>query len=239
MKIENLLVGYSSRHPVNLNPWNFEIPEGELVAIVGPNGSGKSSLLTALMGEKTHLSGKVRILGEEEPVNLWSSKKLSHYFSYLPQESFFDPLQVTKHQLGLAFLPRLGSWGRVTEKQRAGLEDLVRKLELNDFLNKRLQNLSSGERQRVFLGRTILKPSKFLLLDEPTNHLDPDVQEKIWILLKQQTQKSKLVATHDLQHVERYCDRVIVLFKKEMVFAGKVSDYLKQGIKHRIFPLIY
>jgi len=240
IKIEDLVIGFTKETPLNASPWNFEIPESELVAIIGPNGSGKTSLLRALMGEPTGLSGGVFLKEEQGPVKEWSSQKICRYFSYLPQESQFDPLQLTKHQLGLAFLPTLGFFRtKVTPLERERLEFLIKESGLDPFLNKRLQELSSGERQKVFLVRTLLQNSKIVLLDEPTNHLDPDVQETIWGLFKNEIKtRTVVVTTHDLAQVERHCDRVVALSKEGLVFAGSVSDYKSQGIKRRIFPLI-
>jgi iron complex transport system ATP-binding protein len=240
IKIKNLMVGFSEHLPINQTKWELDINPGELVGIIGPNGSGKTSFLRALMGDETFLSGEILIGGESESVQSWSSKKISQHFSYLPQESFFDSFQETEAYLRLAFLPRLGLLGRMSQENSAQLDSFARDFELSSYLKKRLQDLSSGERQRVFLGRVLLQPSQMVLLDEPTNHLDPNVVEKTWLFLKnQKNKKTVLVATHDLSQVERHCDRVIVLSGREMLFSGTVSEYQTREIKRLVFPFTY
>lgn len=238
-QVNNLVFGYSEKSPKNRSPWNFSLQQGELVAILGPNGSGKTSLLRALMGDATYLAGEIRIQGESKSVEDWNSKTLARYFSYLPQESLFDSFQITEAFLKLAFFPQLGLVGRIPSKLLEGFDAFTEKFELRDYLNKRLSDLSSGERQRVFLARTLLQPSHIALLDEPTNHLDPNAIEETWSFLSKSKQgKIVVIATHDLAQVERHCDKVIVLSKSELFFFGTVLEYQSQGIKQKIFPLI-
>ncbi|MFM8269308.1 MAG: ABC transporter ATP-binding protein [Pseudomonadota bacterium] len=239
ISINNLVVGYSKQAPVNREAWHINIKSGELIAIIGPNGSGKTSLLRALMGDRTYQSGEIFVWGEKDSVESWSAKKLSRYFSYLPQETFFEPLQETEAYLKLAFLPRLGLFGQMLGDDHSVFENIVTDLSLHKFLKKRLQDLSSGERQKIFLARALLQTGPITLLDEPTNHLDPNIVETTWRLLKRKKgQKTMIVATHDLTQVERHCDQIIVLSKENLVFSGSIAEYQSLGIKQIVFPLI-
>jgi len=240
IKIKSLMIGYSHESPLNEKRWDLEIGGGTLTAVIGPNGSGKTSFLRALMGAETLLSGEVLVGTEAESVESWTCKKISRFFSYLPQESLFDSLQETESYLKLAFLPRQGLLGRLSTDDISQFDNFAAEFELRAYLKKRLQDLSSGERQRVFLGRVFLQPSQVVLLDEPTNHLDPNVVEKTWALLKsKKNKKTMIVATHDLSQVERHCDSVIVFSGKDLLFSGSVSEYQGRQIKRLVFPLTY
>lgn len=238
LKISNLRVGYSRDKAINQKPWSLTVPEKKLVAVIGPNGSGKTSFLRAVMGDTTCLSGEIHIHGEKKSVQSWKVKEISRCFSYLPQESYFDSLQESGAFLKLAFLPRLGLLGDLMTQDREAFERFSDDFDLKEHLKKRLEDLSSGERQRVFLGRALLQPCKIALLDEPTNHLDPNVVEKTWrFLSRAKESKTILVATHDLAQVERHCDYVIVFSKEDLIFSGAVTEYRSQGIKQQVFPL--
>lgn len=201
LKAVQLVVGFEKGFPLNQTPLNLSLPPKGLVALTGPNGSGKTTLLRSLMGEKTLLSGNWFWESISSPVQKWSARDLSKYVAYLPQEPLYESTQTVQAHWELA------SKG---DAFRFNLQNLAQELGLG--LEQRLGEMSSGQRQRAFLGRVLLQPCKLLVLDEPTNHLDAELKQDIWRTLKKLSQEQLVwLATHDPQNVAQYCDSVVSL----------------------------
>lgn len=196
-----LQVGFEREQPLNIEPWNFLLPKQGLFALVGPNGSGKTTLLRSLLGEKTLLAGEVLWDGVETPLQGWKARELAGRVAYLPQEPLYESSQTIRSHWELA-----GDAGMLAEK----LQSLAKDFDLS--LDKPLSELSSGQRQRAFLGRALLQKSELILLDEPTNHLDVTAVKKVWGLLKSLSHKKTIfMATHASQEVAEFCDGIVEL----------------------------
>ncbi|NBX82979.1 ABC transporter ATP-binding protein [bacterium] len=201
LKAVQLVVGFEKGSPLNQVPLNFSLPQKGLVALTGTNGSGKTTLLRSLLGEKTLLSGNWFWDGISIPVQKWSAGNLSKHIAYLPQEPLYESTQTVQDHWRLASKVR---------SFRFDLQNLASELGLS--LNQRLGEMSSGQRQRAFLGRVLLQPCQLMILDEPTNHLDTELKQDIWRTLKQLSQGQLIwLATHDTENVTSYCDEMISL----------------------------
>jgi iron complex transport system ATP-binding protein len=186
-----------------------ELRAGELVCLVGPNGSGKTSLLHALAGIGRP-SGEVRIGGD-------------------------DPTQVgpaARAQL-LTFLPasRDVPWPLLARDLVAlgGAADFPPDLELEPLLDRRVDQLSTGERSRVLLARALAPRPKLLLLDEPTSNLDPLWQIRLMEMLKEELKdagRAALVAIHDLDAAARYADRILVMNEGRIAAEGVEGPHI-------------
>jgi iron complex transport system ATP-binding protein len=180
--------------PGRLFDVSVDLGVGELVCLVGPNGSGKTSLLHALAGIGRP-SGEVRISGADpRPAGPGARIQL------------------------LTFLPasRDVPWPLLARDLIAlGGGTLVPPgLELEPLLDRRVDQLSMGERSRVLLARALAPRPKLLLLDEPTSNLDPLWQIRLMEMLKdelKETARAALVAIHDLDAAARYADRILVM----------------------------
>ena len=180
--------------PRRLHDVSLNIEAGELVCLVGPNGSGKTSLLHALAGIGG-APGTVSLNGE-------------------------DPRRAgpARRPRLMTFLPaaREAAWPLLARDLIAlgGGEAPPPELELEHFLDRRVDSLSTGERGRVLLARALAPRPRLLLLDEPTANLDPLWQLRVMELVRAElsgTERAALVAIHDLDMATRYADRVIVM----------------------------
>ncbi len=157
---------------------NVEFKKGQLNLLVGNNGAGKTSLLLALLGEPVVKSGTI---------DFPSVDKLA----FLPQEPIFpDHLRVRD-------LLKLAALGKPPAEDK--IEEELSFFRLKALENRSLGDLSSGERQKAFLARTLLQPCQVILLDEPTNHLDADVTDLLWDRLSRLPSQGKevIASTHD------------------------------------------
>lgn len=194
---------------------NFEIKEGECVGLIGESGSGKSTLSRLILGLEKADSGNILI--ENQPIKKWIKKnkgKISVVFQ--DYTSSVNP-NFTVKQIILEPLKALGKIDNLDEM----INDLLDKVGLTiDLLNRYPHELSGGQLQRVCIARAISTNPKFIVLDEAISSLDVSIQAQILELLKnlkKQLNITYLFIAHDLQAVTYLCDRIIFLYKGQVV----------------------
>jgi iron complex transport system ATP-binding protein len=186
--------------PGRLKPTELMLRAGELTCLVGPNGSGKTSLLHALAGIGRP-SGTVRIDGADPHVAPPTMRR--RLLSYLPASR------------DIAWPLLAGDLLRLdTIAGDAELGPVLDALDLSDLLARRVDQLSTGERSRVLIGRALAGGSSLLLLDEPVSNLDPLWQLRLLDFVRAQArgcEQTVLLAIHDLDLAADYADRIIVM----------------------------
>jgi ABC-2 type transport system ATP-binding protein len=181
---------------------------GEVVALVGPNGAGKSTLVSILAGALTPDDGSV-ILGESRPRVGWVPQQPAQYGRLTPREN-------------LELFARLE---RVPDPVAAG-ERLLRLVDLPDD-GRVASELSLGNQQRLNLAIALLADPDVLLLDEPTSSLDPRQRRRFWELGRRVCERGGAVVfvTQNLEELERFASRVVVMLDGGVVFDGSLADY--------------
>jgi len=210
IKVENLSFAYPQA--TILKDLTFHVTPGEFLAVAGPNGAGKTTLLNLLCALLKPKSGSIHI--DDAPLESYSTTKLAQKLAVVRQEfvPVFD-FTVTE-MVAMARTPYLPTFGFETKND---LKVIAEALEMTDtarFASRPLAQLSSGERQRVFIARALAQNTPILLLDEPTTFLDFKHQVVIYDLLKEmqlQKQKTILAVTHDINLAAQYCDRILLL----------------------------
>lgn len=236
IEAKEVILGHSKKHPISAKPISFKIPNGVITAVLGPNGTGKSTLINAFINSGTLISGNISYLGHN--LSRIDAKELSHLVSILPQENPFALDLRVKNFLELAFLPRVGLFKSLPSIDSEEFSPIVKLLELRPLFYKLLKNLSSGERQRVSLARTLLQQSKLLLLDEPTNHLDPRATSEFWktlVTYQAQSQIDVLVSSHDLAWIEKECHWILALKKGDLIFSGSKDDFFRENLSDQLY----
>ncbi len=197
-------LGHAYDGPSVLQDVTFELCEGDFAAVVGPNGGGKSTLARIIVGLITPRRGRVEVFGS-------SPRRASLDIGYMPQHTSLDPLfpitageVVLMGRLGRG--SRLGPWGsRDRDVATAALRDVG----LPDIAERRLDELSGGQRRRVLLARALATEPRLLVLDEPTAGLDPSVQDEFYALLRELNRNlTILMVSHDTSLVSRSVTRV-------------------------------
>lgn len=204
--IDQLQVQYGSFRAVN--GLNLQIHKGELFGLLGPNGAGKSSTIRVLIGQRIPNDGQVRILGRDI-VSQWADIK--PLFGYVPdRENHFEEFTGRGNLEFFADLynvPRL----RVME--------CLKMVELSEAANTLVRGYSLGMRRKLLLARALLHNPAVLYLDEPTANLDIHSAEIVHRILRQLVRDGATVVltTHDMDEVEKICDRVGIVCKGKLV----------------------
>lgn len=190
---------------------SFEIPRGRIVGLLGPNGAGKTTTIHILLGVTLPDGGSVKYFGRELKDNRQASLQRINF------SSSFNTLQgritVRENLLVFAHLYRV-------RNPKKKIQELAQAFEMEELMNQRFWDLSSGQKTRVNLAKSLINDPDVLLLDEPTASLDPDIADKVLSFIEQLRKErdiSILYTSHDMEEVARICDEVIFLDKGTIV----------------------
>ena len=216
------------RNVVAVDDVSFEVPEGSLFGLLGPNGAGKTSLIRIITTITMADSGQVLFNGE-----LLNRKHVEH-IGYLPEErGLYRKMKVGEHLLYLAQLKGLSS---ADAKSRIGT--LMERFEIQDWWNKKIEELSKGMQQKIQFIATIVHEPKLIILDEPFSGLDPIntnlIKDVIFELNNNGT--SVIFSTHRMEQVEEICEHIILINDGKNVLEGTVSD-IKEKFKDGVFRI--
>lgn len=214
---------------------NLSLNHPSFTAIIGPNGAGKTTLLKTILGLLKPQSGSIRVMGldpTKEP------KKVRSMVGYVPQRdrvSFFVPMRA-KDVIAMSRLvwKRPPRW--VTKRDEAVVKKVISMVGIEEIADRRFDELSGGQQQKVLIARAIVSEPSMLLLDEPFNGVDVRSQSEIISLLMSLREKgvSILMVTHDVSDVIHLIDN-LVLLHRTVVAAGKPEDVLKEEILKRVY----
>jgi len=201
---------------------SFDIKEGEILGLLGPNGAGKTTTIHMLLGLITPTVGSIHMFGLDlakqretilRQVN-FSSTYISMPFSLTVEEN-------------LKVIARLYELKHI--KQR--INDIVKKLEMEDIRHKLTRKLSSGQMSRLTLAKAVMTEPKVLFLDEPTASLDPAIVNKIKAFLKEYQRSeglSILYTSHNMREMEEMSNRIIFLQRGKIVAEGTAPEIIER-----------
>ena len=220
LKIIDLSKTYDSKEAVrNIS---FKVNENEIIGILGPNGCGKTTTIGMILGLLKPTKGKVLINGieiEKQRVELLNKLNFISPYIELPKK--------------LTVKQNLEVYGRLYDVKELGIkiDYLSEKLRLNEFINKITGELSSGQKNRVSLAKSIINDPSVLLLDEPTASLDPETGDFVRSFLEEYQKEKKtsiLLASHNMAEVERLCSSVLMMNKGSIIDQGTPGELIKK-----------
>ncbi|MDO5740300.1 MAG: ABC transporter ATP-binding protein [Ornithinimicrobium sp.] len=227
LRVHDLRVTYDGQEA--LGGTTLELRSGEWLGLIGPNGSGKSTLLRAMVG-LVPSTGRVE-LGDGRvpgPTDL----------SLMPQAPELPPGMTVVEYVLLGRTAHLGWLAAESPTDRKIVTDVLRRLQLASFADRRVRQLSGGEAQRVVIARALAEQSPILLLDEPTSALDVGHQVEVLELvdeLRREDGLTVVAAMHDLGTAARYADRLALLHRGELVALGSPKDVLDPPLLSRVY----
>jgi iron complex transport system ATP-binding protein len=220
-----------------LNDISFSLSSGHLVALVGPNGAGKTTLLRALAG-LVPSDGAVHVGGDA--VSSLTLRERARRFAYLPQGHIvYWPLPA-RDIVALGRYPHGATDpARLTAKDTDAVRRAMQATDVMEFAERRVTELSGGERSRVALARVLAVEAPVILADEPTASLDPRHQIDVMKSLRSAADQGTLVmvVTHDLGLAARFADFVLVLSDGRLVSQGAPAEALSEQVVADVFRI--
>jgi ABC-2 type transport system ATP-binding protein len=225
LEVINLSKSYNAKEAVK--DISFKINRNEIIGILGPNGCGKTTTIGMILGLLKPSQGKVLINGieiENNRVDLLN--KLNFISPYIEL-----PKKLTVRQ-------NLEVYGRLYDIKnlKGKIDYLCEKLRLNELINKITGELSSGQKNKVSLAKSIINDPTVLLLDEPTASLDPETGDFVRNFLEEyqkENQTSILLASHNMIEVERLCSSVLMMNNGSIIDKGSPQELIeKHGRKN-------
>lgn len=212
VKTKNIRIGYNNHQQQSvLSDINLDIDFGKLIALVGTNGIGKSTLLKTIAGILQTLAGEIEIVGKN--TNTFTPADWAKSVSMvLTQPDIYQNMSV-KELIALGRQPHTNWIGALQDKDEQIILQAMQITQTQAWAKKNVDELSDGQKQKVFIARAIAQDTPLILMDEPTTHLDFYNKIEFQKLVKKLTKTGKtiLYSTHDLDLAIQHCDELIVL----------------------------
>lgn len=202
-----------------VNNLSFQADKGEIIGILGPNGAGKTTLLRMLGGILTPTSGHITIDNFEYPKDKNEIKKKIGYLS--GNTRLYNRL--TPRELLTVF----GNLYDMSKDEISkSIDDIVKIMDMEDFIDNRIENLSTGQTQRTSIARCLIHNPDIYIFDEPTLGLDVISSKSIINFMKAEKNRGKIIlySTHYMEEAEILCDRIYMMHKGEFIAWGSCED---------------
>ncbi|MEH7074525.1 ABC transporter ATP-binding protein [Neobacillus drentensis] len=219
IEINNLTKNYGKSR--GITDISFHVEEGEIFGFIGPNGAGKSTTIRTLLSLIYPTSGSATIFGKD---TIQFAPEIKKEIGYLPSEVFYYDNMKVKDLLKYS-----ASFYKKDCSKR--IKELAEIMDLD--LNKKIDDLSLGNKKKVGIVQGLLHEPKLIILDEPTSGLDPLMQQKFFELLEEENKKGAtiLFSSHILSEVQRLCNRVAIIKEGKIVTVEKISTLQENNYK--------
>ncbi len=202
---------------------NFQIKKNSTLGLLGPNGCGKTTSIGMILGLVTPSGGEILI--ENRNINTFSRDQILKRFNFASPYVEL-PKKLTVRQ-NLEIYGRLYGIDNLSDR----IKDISLDLDIKSFFDRKTGELSSGQKNRVSLAKSLINKPEILLLDEPTASLDPDIGDFVRSYIQDYKTKNKvtiLLASHNMSEVERLCDSVVMMKKGKIIDSGTCKELIKK-----------
>lgn len=232
IELQNLSAGYGGQ--TVLDRVSLTFPDGQVTAILGPNGCGKSTLLRAVMGLHPASGGQVLVDGV--PGTSLTSRQLARQVAWLPQSRGVPNITARRMVLHGRF-PYLSYPRRYREEDHKMAAQALQWVGAAELADRPVQQLSGGQRQKVYLAMALAQDTKAVFMDEPTTFLDVGAQLEVMALARRLAGEGKTVGMvlHDLPLALRWSHRAAVLDRGTLRFCGTPEEVFASGALEEVF----
>lgn len=220
IKINNLRKSYGNKEV--LKGINLNIEEG-MFGLLGPNGAGKTTLMRILTTLVANTQGNIEMDG----IDISNKRDIRKIIGYLPQDfSIYSSMSVYEALDYLSLLSGL----KVKSLRQDKIEDLLKKVNLENHMKTKVRALSGGMKRRLGIAQALLHDPKIVMVDEPTAGLDPEERIRFRNLLRDFSEnRIVILSTHIVEDVEFTCENLAILNEGMLLYTGKVKELLKNA----------
>jgi iron complex transport system ATP-binding protein len=240
VRFTDVVVRYAGRAEPALDGVSLDVPRGAITAVAGPNGSGKSTLVRALLRRQPIASGGIEIDGVD--LRTLSRREFAQRVAVAPQrEEAAFPTRVDEY-VSLGRYPRLGLWESPSAADASVVDRAMQRAGVSEFIDRRTDELSGGEWQRVRIARALAQGGEALVLDEPTTFLDMPHEMSLFELLDSLARDglAVLIISHQLNLLARFASTMVLLDRGRVAAAGSPNDVMRAPLLEGIYnwPLV-
>lgn len=211
---------------------NFVVYQGECLGLLGPNGAGKSTIVKMIYGFSPVTTGELLVFD----MNISDKfRSIKSQIGVVPQDDNLDPdLSVWENLIIYASYFKM-SWEIAAKRA----EEILSFMELHEKRKEVVQNLSGGMRRRLTLGRALINKPRLFILDEPTTGLDPYARHILWQRLRRLRDEgtTMVLTTHYLEEASQLCDRLVIIYKGEIIEEGTPRGLIEKHIGKEVMEL--
>jgi len=227
--------GYTSED--TLKKIDITANKGEFIALMGPNGSGKTTLLRCINKLLAIREGDIQ-LGESN-IRLMTMLEIARICTTVPADTPLDFSLTTKDFVTLGRSPYIKNWWWEDPEDEQKVDSAMREFDILKYADRRLNQLSSGERARALLAKGVVQEPKVMLVDEPSAHLDIKYKIQVMEMLRDLSRRgiTVIMASHDINLLTRYCDKIMLLGKGRILNYGAPSEVVTEESIRNIFEV--
>ncbi|GIW21126.1 MAG: ABC transporter ATP-binding protein [Candidatus Sericytochromatia bacterium] len=217
IKVKNLTKSFNDF--IAVNNISFEVNKGSIYGLLGPNGAGKTTTLRMIAGLLKPSSGDIEICNFNRDTNLNDLKRnIGFLTGSTSLYGRLTPIEILNYFGTLNFMPK--------NLLKERIDFIIDKFKLHDFKNKWCEKLSTGQKQRVSIARTILHDPPVLIFDEPTSGLDIMSSEIILEFIKEEKKNGKAIifSTHNMSEAGYLCDKLGLVYKSHLIAQGTIEE---------------
>jgi iron complex transport system ATP-binding protein len=238
LKTDQLFIGYTSKKKQNIiaSNINISIKKGQLIGLIGANGIGKSTLIRTLSNVQNPLKGDIFI--NNKTMNKYNGLELAKVMSLVLTENVSSKNLSVFELVALGRQPYTNWVGSLSENDIEKVNQALEYTNISNLKDSTCFELSDGQLQKVMLARALAQDTELIILDEPTTHLD--MYHKAYILkllqkLTQETGKTIIFSSHEIDLAIQLCDTVIVM-TDDGVISDQPSNLIAKGVFNSLFP---